>query len=555
MIFYSDLDSGPSMGGENGQGVYVTVYGKRLGAAQGSSVVHLGSTSAVNYKLWTDTKVAFQIPSSTPAGAQNISLIINGITSNSVPFTVRSSGNIYCVSTTGSDSNSGTFAGGCWRTVQNAVNTMVAGDTTYVRQGVVEARADDHGSVQFGLFGVSSWHNGSAGKPIALGGYPGETATIGNPGTGITCSSTCIQGLRAVGWDGLQYNYFTIFNLTLRGHDFAFEVDGGVAPFSSNWRVIGNDMSCPWMNGASGPYCATFAQTSYVWFYGNNVHDVQTYPWSQAPGPEWNGGTYFTTDSNHIWAGWNTISNVGGARCLQFHSSPLGTGGSTDPTGHDQFDLHAHDNIIHDCAMDGILFATVDPSRGPVEAYNNIVYNTGKGPSDGSGFFSGIYVTAYTNAGPNGSGTVDIYNNTLYNDASEVATAGAGWGAGLALNDSSGNGNILMRVRNNIVSQPNSSEPYWVIFGTNGADCSSTCNLMFGTNNLFFGQGGPLANSNITSSLNVDPLFVNGGADFHLRTGSPAATAGAITPDAMDFDGLPLPQGSGYPVGVYAVPQ
>src|SRR5262249_49505708 len=111
---------------------------------------------------------------------------------------------------------------------------------------------------------------------------------------------------------------------------------------------------------------------------------------------------------------------------------------------------------------------------------------------------------------------------------------------------------LTMRIRDNIVVQPPIGGPYWVIFNASG-DCSATCNNLFGTNNLFFGQGAPLANLNITAGLNVDPLFVNAaGADFHLQTGSPAATAGAITPDLMDFDGLALPQGAGYPIGAYA---
>ncbi|PYU32843.1 MAG: hypothetical protein DMG28_10345, partial [Acidobacteria bacterium] len=84
--------------------------------------------------------------------------------------------------------------------------------------------------------------------------------------------------------------------------------------------------------------------------------------------------------SNHVEVGWNTIvPNGGGCRALQFHSSPNGAG-----TGFNQFDLSVHDNLIHDARCDGINFATVDPSQGKVEAYNNVIYRAGLGPDPGA---------------------------------------------------------------------------------------------------------------------------------------------------------------------------
>jgi hypothetical protein len=52
-LFFSDLTCGPATGGENGNGVYVTIYGERFGASQGSSTVTLnGSSSALRVVNW-----------------------------------------------------------------------------------------------------------------------------------------------------------------------------------------------------------------------------------------------------------------------------------------------------------------------------------------------------------------------------------------------------------------------------------------------------------------------------------------------------------------------
>jgi hypothetical protein len=71
----------------------------------------------------------------------------------------------YYVAPTGSNSNPGTEEQP-WRTVVHAVNTMVAGDTTYVRGGVYI-----EGLIQFRRSGTQS-------APIKLLNYPGESPVI-----------------------------------------------------------------------------------------------------------------------------------------------------------------------------------------------------------------------------------------------------------------------------------------------------------------------------------------------------------------------------------------
>jgi hypothetical protein len=42
--------------------------------------------------------------------------------------------------------------------------------------------------------------------------------------------------------------------------------------------------------------------------------------------------------------------------------------------GYAMYDIIIHDNVIHDIAGEGILIDTVDPSKGPVQVYNNIMW-------------------------------------------------------------------------------------------------------------------------------------------------------------------------------------
>lgn len=502
-VFFTDLTSGPNTGGENNNGTILTIYGRNFGALRGTSTVTVGGGSVGTYLLWGGKSKA----GSTAAQLEMISVAIGANaktgtvvvttgagsstcedTLDGCQFTVRT-GNLWCVSLSGNDSSAGTFPSNCWRSVAKARSALAAGDIAYVQNGVNQTSVDNY-NADLAITG----NNCTSARPCALVAYPGAVSTIGTP--------TASYGVRTPSISGVM-DYWTLagFNiLGLAGLDLV-SVTG--------WRVINNDFSCPQGSGQSA--CMHTDTTTQYRFYGNYVHNVG----DQASSiDKFYHAVYFTTNSNHIWAGWNEVapnptgqSSRGGCRAVQFFS----TGGAN------QFDLHVHDNWIHDSICDGLNFSTVDPSQGTVEAYNNIMWHVGTGPDPANGSSNYSCITA----GGGGAGNVLAYNNTFY-DCGSRGTSDAG-----AL-DPTGPG---IAAWNNIVNQ---------LSGESYINPNATTSLLSGSNNLWFGLSG--APSQTTANITVNPLFNVVGSDFGLQSASPAIGAGTgAHQSSWDANGGPRP--------------
>lgn len=509
-IFYSDLEAGPSQGGENNAGAYVSIYGKNFGASRGSSTVTVGGGAAASYPIWSDTKITFQLGGAAQSG--NIVVVTSAGASNGVPFTVRA-GNIYFISTSGSDGNGGGFTSP-WRSLLKA-RDMPEGGIAYAMNGTSQTSEDGTGFAA--AFTLGKQDCGTT--PRALVAYPGAVATIGTvsgPAIAIRASSPSSRGGScAGGW--------VFAGLTLRGGVGAMDLQGLIGIPTANFRIVANDMSCP--NGDGATACAGTAWLNGIKMYGNNIHDA-----GKATASALYHGVYFGTNSNHIDFGWNTVANIHGCRGIQVHSSD----------GDNQFDILMHDNIIHDTQCDGIILASVDPSKGKVEIYNNLIYNAGKGPNnpEGSGGWACIQAPGYGFNNVPASGTVEIYHNTMFNCGTFPNPPYPGSIGGiLAANVSP---NFRVRIRNNIIhSAP--GRPYLMIYKGVGALCNDNeaCVALSGTNNLFFGNGPPPGTPLLTSNVSADPLFANAAnADFHIPSNSPAKGAGVNTGLPYDFDGV-----------------
>src|SRR5689334_9266982 len=60
-IFFSDLESGPNIGGQSNHGVWVTIWGKGFGAERGKSSVTIGGGAAGGFPYGQTQRSPFNL--------------------------------------------------------------------------------------------------------------------------------------------------------------------------------------------------------------------------------------------------------------------------------------------------------------------------------------------------------------------------------------------------------------------------------------------------------------------------------------------------------------
>lgn len=114
----------------------------------------------------------------------------------------------YYIAKTGNDNNPGTEASP-WLTIQKAANTMVAGDTVYVKQGTYTER-------------ITPKNSGSPGKYITYQNYPGHKVIIQSPNTWTYDCGLCLRddkSLHYIRFIGLEIRNANLANVDVRASD------------------------------------------------------------------------------------------------------------------------------------------------------------------------------------------------------------------------------------------------------------------------------------------------------------------------------------------------
>jgi hypothetical protein len=112
-----------------------------------------------------------------------------------------------------------------------------------------------------------------------------------------------------------------------------------------------------------------------------------------------------------------------------------------------------------------------------------------------------------------------MYNNTIYNTGTVV---------GIYVGNTTG---LIANIKNNIVSTTGTG------YALNDIGANNTIN---DSNNLVYGTNKYSGTWAKTGNVELDPLFVSAGTNFHLQSASPAINAGAYLGLASDIEGNPI---------------
>ncbi len=505
VLFFSDLDSGPNTGGENNQGVFVTVWGKNFGATQGSGTVTVGGGAVARYLLWSDNKIIVQLGAATTSG--NIVVTSSASqSSNGLPFTVRA-GAIYYVAVNGT----GNGAIASPMSPSAAYGQMGPGKTFYFRGGTYNQNYSGGGVYGYRNYALDQAHGGTAGQPMAMVGYPNETAVFQYLDIG--------RGNIGLNNGGTPASYVTFANFTLHGGSSCFD-DGGFYSNANSGgvgiRLIGNVMDAAYGN-ANTMTGVILIQNNYWKVLGNELKDTGT----GAPINN-NHGIYNQAGSSYTEIAWNYFHDLRMGGVVQIHTDPY----------YSYYGVSVHDNVFAKGANGDSRAIVIGNANGDSYGYiyNNVFDSIGSG-------YGAIGVW---------SGTWKIFNNTMYN----IQASGSQmvWVTNAAFTSFGAPSAWLpgpnLDIKNNIFYSDGAT-PYF--------SAGSTYITVTMDHNLYYNAGAaPLQD---TAPVSGNPLFVNAAAgNFHLQSGSPAINVGSTAVGvvtAVDHDGVSRPQGGGYDIGVY----
>ncbi|MCG8429724.1 MAG: IPT/TIG domain-containing protein [Candidatus Omnitrophica bacterium] len=498
VVFFSDLVSGPSRGGEGNLGCFVTIWGRHFGSEQNDSYVTVGEGRVARYPVWSDDKITFQ-PGPDAKSGEIVVVTARG-ESNGIPFGIRG-GAVRFISPHGDDYQGDGSREYPWGSLFHAKRFMRPGDILYIMDGFRHTEEDAYGAY------LNLDSSGNASLPKAIVAYPGARVEIGGDGLG-RCFHNWISG------DVEEHysKYWVISQLILRS-------SGSVVELGEGFRVVGNTISAPRGSGATA---AIHGRGPNAKVLGNTLVNV---------GYEGSSKLYHSIYINNNWKG-STTSNIEIA-WNHIHRSQANRGIQIYAGNHRGFisNVSIHDNLIHH--VRGNAINVNNHVTGTITIYNNVIYKAGLGPdfSDGISNYSGILIS------PEKDATVYFFHNLVYDCGYAHRPGGSGL---LAYRRGT-----LYAINNVFVSGGNMIEP-----GSGIPVAGKYGNLFFGNiRPQGWDKTGVYGDPRFTdiSSFNFRPLETSAVIDRGRRIKSQVGR--------RDYDGLPRPQGAGFDIGPFEVKQ
>jgi hypothetical protein len=557
---YQDVVSGPATGGEGGGGVYVDVYGTNFGSSLSAVTITVNGTTVTNkIYLGADNtgnrqQLGFQVPSGA-TGSGNIVITTPGGSCSNMIFTVRAASIYYVGSgtdnvTTGTSfscstlkngtagdglGGSGTYASP-W-TLTDVVSIGVnggssnTGPATNARTPQTYYNCISQGDVLVFLNGVNfPYFGGKLYSALAFdNGFTSAiyTTVMARPGGSVVLGG---DGYVSSGVRDYTDEYMVVAGLTLTGTSNMSSAGSALAfgetAAGPDMRAVGNTIYCPDCFGSAGALAGGFEGDSSTndEVLGNYVKGASC----TAPGGLSNKqyhAIYVYGNAQEI--AWNKIADVCTYNGIQINFGP------DDGLGYGNFSIH--DNDIEGANGAGINLATLDPTQGPINIYNNIIHHVGIQPaSDSDG--NHACIASPGEAPSAGSGTVNIYNNTMWDCSSDLNTSSVNnASAFLAFYETAQTG-LTFNLINNIIAQPAytyTSEQNVYISYTGAPYPTIT-----GSNNLFYSATTPGSTApapSLTSlTIQTNPLSSSTTTpgpwtNMDLQSSSPAIGAGSTS--------------------------
>lgn len=496
VIHFSDLISGPGtgIGDGKGSGVIVTIWGQNLGDSQEDSTVTFVDSANQSHSpyiyYWKkadgelpggpanlhESHVMQEIAISIPDGALGAGQIhVNygkgKIVSNSLPFTIRSGGDIYHVKSSGSDSDGDGSFDNPWATVEKGDAVAGAGDTLYIHD--LDIGGPTVGRAIYNNAGFKA----TVANQFAYVAYPNTRPTVtGGDGvwmfhsTGIVTSKLMIYSS----------------NCDSKGDNCFQGNSNGIAP--SDWgRVVGNaitDQPDGCANSQAGAISGGVGRVEGAKIYGNYVFD-----YSCPEADKLHHTTYMTIrgapDDPLIDAwewGWNYLKDNHAKNGIHNFDQD---NSKANACGDMKTDLLIHDNVVVNQAGSGI---TIESSCGWTQdtyIYNNVLINVGLESDIDCTSNCGVNTSAINVLDELLTGSVFIRGNTIIGWDSEDVPGTAN--ACLVVR---GRGNQVNVEFTDNICLATGDKPYLITHVKNNTDFSNR--LVVARNNWFYGGENPV---------------------------------------------------------------